>query len=233
MRWILALSVLAGCPAGQAESLDGDGDGDSDPAEAACQVDDDCVAASTACCACPTFATSRAGGGDCGTVECPALECAPTAAFCDTGVCRLRCVEVEITQVCAQGFEVDAAGCAVDRCAAGPPVCEVDSDCARVAADCCGCELGGSDTAVPAAEVGAHLDGLDCADDVFCPGVNSCDEAETPRCLGGTCRLVRGPGLDDPLAVCGTPESPSCPDGQICVVNHPLAPPGVANCRQL
>jgi hypothetical protein len=233
MRCLALVALLAACTSIEAESL-GDGDNDGlDPGAPGCAIDSDCVPTSSSCCGCPTFAVP-AGSVECGSIDCPGtLDCAPTEAFCDAGACRLRCVETEVTRVCDAGFEVDAAGCAVDQCAAVAPECEVDCDCALAPADCCGCELGGADTAVPAAELDDHLASLECADESFCPGIDACDETATPSCLGGTCRLVSGPGLDEAISGCGSADAPSCPEGAVCVVNHPLAPPGVAICRQL
>src|SRR5690242_21504731 len=36
------------------------------------------------------------------------------------------------------------------------PECATDTDCVRAPADCCGCELGGNDTAVPASRLAEH-----------------------------------------------------------------------------
>ncbi|HEY8141848.1 MAG TPA: hypothetical protein VIG06_04225, partial [Kofleriaceae bacterium] len=47
-----------------------------------------------------------------------------------------------------------------------------------------------------------------------------------PRCIAGTCQLVApasGSDDDEPSVLCGTADSSPCPEGQVCVLNHPDA----------
>jgi hypothetical protein len=60
--------------------------------------------------------------------------------------------------------------------------------------------------------------------------VNVCDSSLAPRCIAQTCVLAPalGDGGDDDGAspgdiLCGRDGDPSCPEGQVCVLNHPEA----------
>lgn len=229
MRWTLLTLALTACLFETGAEVSTEGVGDE---RSGCALDSDCALAASSCCRCPTFATLT-GAGDCDSVECAPADCAPAEAFCDRGQCRLRCAEVVATQDCASGFEVDEAGCTIDRCAAETSTseCAIDDDCVRAPADCCGCEQGGRDTAVPAGALDAHLEGLDCADGSLCPQIDACEPDSEVRCLGGICRLVSGSGLDVPTSVCGAPEAGGCATDEICVLNAPEAPPGAGICR--
>jgi hypothetical protein len=104
----------------------------------------------------------------------------------------------------------------------------------RAQADCCGCERGGSDTAVPASQLPGHLAGLMCTGDEACPGVSTCTAGATPRCQVGRCVLA-APTTDPgaPAGACGRPELPPCPPGEVCVINESDAAGdlGVGVCR--
>src|SRR5690606_34537172 len=70
--------------------------------------------------------------------------------------CELACKPLACEQIgapCAYGYAADANGCLTCACAEPEPNgCVADVDCARTRADCCGCQQGGFDTAVLAAE---------------------------------------------------------------------------------
>jgi len=243
----LSLAVFlasAGCSSSSGEDLaseDGDrdegddsgGGGAGNPEGLECQLASDCVPAGSTCCDCPAFAVSAASGYEeaCADVACdpPPTGCALTEPACNAGRCELICSPVVTDMVCAAGFARDDFGCLLDTCAGpdgGSPECGGDEDCVQVPADCCGCELGGSDTAVPAGSESDYEDGLACPPDPACPGVDVCDPASEPRCIGGTCRLSvppSEPGDETPSILCGTAETPPCRDGQVCVLNHPDA----------
>jgi hypothetical protein len=223
-----------------AESQSGDDDGPEVPG--GCEAATGCAPAGVSCCECPSHALPIASGWQesCEDVECgvPA-SCPATEAACVDGSCILRCLPVTCDTVCAGGYRADLFGCLVCECnEASPPStqCAMDDDCTRVPADCCGCAQGGADTAVPAAEVGAYLTGLDCADAPACPGVDVCDPDAAARCVGGQCMLTSAPAIDGggdsdagagttptPGQPCGTPDLPPCPPGQVCVLNDPAA----------
>ncbi len=255
--WVtVAVSVLtaaAGCPTNSASEL-ADGDDDDSLGAIECEIADDCVPAGASCCECPTYALSASSGWEqsCADVDCADPDyveaCPFTEVECVAGQCALRCERVECSGVC-DSFDVDDFGCLTCNCAGEPPPtdvpCEVDDECVRVPADCCGCEAGGADTAVPAIELAAFEADLDCDPSPVCPGVNTCDPELIPRCLGGACALAAPPdsglvpdaGPDDSPsdpAYCGGSYGP-CPPDQVCVLNDPDADEassmGVGVCR--
>ena len=248
---LLALTLAAcvgtgsgdGLGAENDDSADGDqgggagGDGALPPESAECEIADDCVAAASTCCDCPTFAVPSSSGYDqaCDEVSCDAPSgCAAVEPACLGGACQLVCSPIPTDQSCEFGFVRDDFGCLLDACAASPDAgaaeCELDTDCVQVPADCCGCAAGGEDTAVPADQVAAHEDSLDCRADPTCPDVDVCDPTEEPRCVFGRCELSSpptDPGGDDgmseepPAVRCGITGDPPCEGGQVCVLNHP------------
>ncbi len=257
---VVAGLALAGCTSAAESSFASDDDDGAfgDPAAPPdCQVDLDCVAAGATCCECPTFALPASSGWEdaCADVDCPSpsgQSCPLTEAVCESGACVLRCEAVACDLSCPGGFAADAFGCLVCECHGGPPAneeCAVDEDCVQVPADCCGCAMGGTDTAVPAGTAGEFEDSLGCDTTPACPGVDVCEPGLHPTCLGGTCRLVAddaGGGTDAPDAGvpnepsddpvrCGTDSLPPCPSGEACILNDPAAEDasseGVGVCR--
>ncbi len=135
-----------------------------------CLEDSHCVPAGPTCCGCPTFAVSI---GDpvaraCANVKCPASECAENVvARCNEDQqCELACAPRTCgaaSTACQYGFATDANGCLTCECATpAPNGCAVDADCTRTRADCCGCQLGGFDTAVLVTERASFEAKLDC-----------------------------------------------------------------------
>lgn len=251
VRFVVRLSLaavlaVAGCTSSSGENLAADEDRDDDgsdsggggaggsPENVECQIAADCVPANSTCCECPAFAVPAASGYDeaCADVACdpPPSGCAATEPSCLLGRCELVCMQVLTERTCETGFARDDFGCLLDACAdsGGAAECDRDDDCVEVPADCCGCASGGSDTAVPAGTQDEYHDSLECPPAPSCPGVNVCDPASVPRCLGGTCQLVTPPMDPDdgntPSILCGTADSAPCPEGQVCVLNHPDAP---------
>lgn len=256
--------------AGDSDDATGDGDGlppgeddsgQSTDGEYACSSPEDCVAVSSTCCGCPDFA-ARADSdyaAACDEVECdeePA-ECPLLVADCVDSFCAVVCAPVVADEPCANGFARDSFGCLMNVCRADPPdplfACQEDTDCTQVPADCCGCDLGGADTAVNVGQVDAHLDSLGCRRDPACPGLDVCEADQVPRCFAGGCVLAssdEGGGTDDggddsgdgsgdgppeSGALCGAPPFEPCPVGQVCVLNHPDAGDatqiGLGTCR--
>jgi len=240
---VIAIVALGGCDFALSTSAADEGDAPSDPDGAdqiQCSIDIDCTLVASSCCGCPTFAAPVGFGGSCDDVECPeVVDCAEALAVCDVGQCTLVCSPVETTQVCDGGFVVDEAGCTLDMCEAPlAPECELNGDCVVEPADCCGCDLGGNDTAVPLAGLGEHRASLMCDGNVSCPGVSTCDESGRAECLGGRCRYLTGSETDEGPALCGTTETPTCPAGEVCVLNAPEtgdgdAIPGIGTCQPL
>ncbi len=226
----VALAVLALMASGCIEaSLEADAvGGDDGTSFAACALDTDCTLAGASCCDCPSFAVPATTGwaDSCEDVECaPGGSCTALVARCAQGTCVAGCAPVTCELACADGFAVGASGCQVCACASrsSVPACQLDSDCAQVPADCCGCARGGADTAVPAGEVGAHVDGLMCPAWPSCPDVDTCAAGATPRCLVGRCALG-APGDEptppaSPITACGRRDLPPCPAGQQCTLN--------------
>lgn len=232
---IVAAALAAGCimssdQAGQFEPGDDDYRGDE-----ACGQDTDCTLAGPSCCECPTFALHVSSGWDdaCEQVNCPLpAACPALEARCDQGHCVAACAPMSCDLTCETGFVVDAAGCTVCVCSGGPlaPQCNLDIDCGRVPADCCGCDRGGTDTAVPAGEAAAFVEGLGCDGQEACPGVSTCDPAAMPRCNGGRCELSVGGAVPPPGGECGRPDLPPCPEGELCVINTADGEAGEGRC---
>ena len=255
VRWI-ALAALAvggtGCPRGdldagasydEGQGPDSEGGGGGG-ASLQCDLAESCEAAASTCCECPTFAVPVGSGFDqgCSEVECgPMGDCPLVEPACVSGVCELVCAIVEVTRSCDSGFAVDTFGCLVDECSSAPPAgttaCELDDECVQVAGDCCGCERGGSDTAVHADDAAAHRESLECLDNARCPEVDVCSPSVEPRCVSGLCRLVSsGSDPDDGEApTCGASADPPCAAGTACVLNHPdglhATEAGLASCQ--
>lgn len=224
--------LLAGCPAGVSrEALDAEGDDASDGGgggaggvSAECAIDSDCIAAGPKCCDCPTYAvpTTDPSQMACLDVDCAPQSCgSPMQAACDLGHCVLECAPVACdATACPSGFATDGNGCLTCECAADPGTglseCAVDSDCTRVRDDCCGCAMGGEDTAVPTSEAAAHDAALMCPTNPSCPGVDTCAPDLAARCVQGGCALVAGPLPDN---ACGRADLPACPEGEACYVN--------------
>jgi hypothetical protein len=247
MRLVLVslLLALAACPSGlddqAAEGDDNAGGGggagsDGAGTAAECYLAADCVPAGPKCCDCPTHAVPVTDPAHlaCENVDCPTMTCgSPMEAACISGQCELVCSAVACTPnaSCADGFATDANGCLTCECAAPTASeCAVDGDCARVRDDCCGCMLGGADTAIPASEVAAHEAQLMCPTDPVCPGVDTCAPDLAARCVAGQCTLVSG-AL--PADACGRPDLAACPSGEVCTVNadDQATMQGVGVCR--
>src|SRR5439155_11489111 len=127
-----------------------------------CMQPGECVATGVKCSDC-TFAVPRSDPGylSCGSIHptCPDN----LAPACKLGRCVLACVPSTCDLSCADGYAFDSHGCATFACAMpAQRACMIDGDCARVRADCCGCPLGGADTAVPQGDVAAHDAALNC-----------------------------------------------------------------------
>jgi hypothetical protein len=221
LPWLL---VLAGCPA----ALEGRSAAEPYTAEdgvggglSACRSDTDCIPAGPKCCDCPTHAVAiddpeqRA----CSDVDCPLASCPgnPLRAACELGRCVLVCAPVTSDRSCADGFATDLTGCLADACAAiDSRECTADGECVRVDADCCGCEMGGSDAAVPVGAVAAFEAALECGPSPACPTVDTCAPDLAARCVQGACTLISG-GL--PADACGRPDLPPCASGTVCTLN--------------
>lgn len=258
----LALSACVGSAASEqlsdddadhgdgAGGADGDGQGDGAPEAAECAIADDCVAAASTCCECPSFAVPSSSGYDqaCDEVDCDAPSgCSAVEPACVDGACQLVCTPITTDLSCEVAFARDGFGCLLDACAAAPDSeaaeCDDDMDCVQVPADCCGCSAGGEDTAVPADQVAAHEDSLDCRADPTCPDVDLCDPSREPRCVLGHCELSSPPsdggddGAEQPSVRCGIAGDPPCEGGQVCVLNHPggadATRSGAGSCQNL
>jgi Antistasin family len=226
--FVALVLALAGCPG----SFEGDALGGSDDQGGSgsgavplneCHAAADCVPAGPKCCDCPTHAVPK---DDPALLACESVGCAPNntcgspmQADCDEGRCVLVCAPVacDASLSCSDGFATDDNGCLVCACAtATVGECAGDTDCSRVRADCCGCALGGNDTAIPTSQVAAYEAQLNCSPNPSCPDVNTCAPELSARCIAGTCTLVSG---SLPPNACGRPDLPACPDGEVCTVN--------------
>ena len=199
----------------------GSGSGANPPTE--CKVASDCAPAGPKCCDCPTHAVPIHDPGyqACEAINCPTPTCpgAPMVAACEQNKCVLVCkaVACPMTLACDSGFATDENGCLTCACAMPTQSeCNGDGDCARVRADCCGCMMGGNDTAVPAGKVAAWEAQLMCPANPSCPMVNTCAPDLSARCVAGECTLVSG-GL--PPNACGRADLPACGPGEACTVN--------------
>ncbi len=220
----LSLFALAGCPSAQLDAAGFGNDNGSGTGGAApeCGAASDCAFAAAKCCDCPTYAAPRSDPGvqACLGVSCPQPTSCPAnvAVACTGGRCELACAPLACAVTCADGFALDANGCLSCDCAqVGPRACLADADCVETPADCCGCVLGGRDTAVPADQLAGYQAGLGCPPNPSCPGTSTCDAGLQPACVTGGCALV--PAL--PAGACGRDDLPGCPPGQVCMVNSP------------
>jgi hypothetical protein len=223
MRVVVLVLVLAGCPLATRDAAiaPGDDGSGSNGTASECAVDFDCAAAGAKCCDCPTFAEPKSYPAyqACTGVVCPMPNTCPTNVrpACKLGRCELACVASTCALSCADGFVIDAAGCLTCECAqVATRECLAGTDCARVRADCCGCTLGGADTAVPTSQIATHDASLGCPQNPNCPQVDTCAPALTPECVQGACELISG-GF--PPAACGRPDLMDCPAGTVCTIN--------------
>lgn len=223
--------LLAGCPGslntdalGNGDNGTGSGSGQGAgnvPIE--CVTASDCLPAGPKCCDCPTHAVPATDPTQkaCAAVNCGPMQCgSPMEAACLAGRCELVCspVACPATTTCDNGFATDANGCLTCDCA--PPAnaaqCSLDTDCARVKDDCCGCVMGGKDTAIPTGDVAAHDAALNCSANPSCPGADSCPVDLAARCVQGECALVSGV---IPTNACGRADLAACSASQTCTVN--------------
>jgi hypothetical protein len=220
VRALLALVVVAGCSSPVQHDVMGNrfpGQGSGAPLE--CTIDDDCEAVGLKCCDCPTYAipSTDLAPKACTAVMCPSMTCPDNVrAACDAGLCVLACAPLACSLTCADGYVIDANGCAECQCAAvADGGCSHDSDCVRTRADCCGCAGGGVDTAMPVAEQASYDASLMCPPDPACSGTDTCAADLAPACVEGSCNLVS----PLPSNACGRPDLPTCPPGQTCTLN--------------
>jgi hypothetical protein len=225
LLFLCFIGLLAGsaCVGALAAKDDATGGDNAQGAYPTCFSDEDCVAVGGTCCECPTFAVHaddpirRA----CQAVECPDdNQCtANVAAVCNEDQrCELACKPLACAAgvSCQAGFALDQNGCLTCDCAVPDANgCTSDSDCTRTRADCCGCQRGGFDTAVLAADRAKFDAMLMCPSQPACPGVDICT-ADVPTCVQGRCELA-SPTL--PAGACGRPDLPACPAGTVCIVN--------------
>ena len=231
MRFLVLIILLTGCPSTAQQDVvapnnfAGDAGGGLAPG-VPCIDDGECALAGATCCACPSFAVAANDPGlkSCGTVNCPAMDCPQNLrAACTRGTCQLACAAVACSTSCAAGYAADANGCLTCACLqATPDACVRDQDCVDVRADCCGCARGGADVAILASQAAAYEASLGCPNSPQCPNQNVCVPDAVARCTQGTCALEAPQPL--PANACGRPDLPTCPAGQVCVVNtNPIA----------
>jgi hypothetical protein len=234
---------------GSGSGFGGGGGGEPTPApgEAECEQNSDCTLAASTCCECPTFAlpTYAEPTDGCSDVMCPPLSCGSNVkAACVAGTCEIACTPLACNLACANGFVVDASGCLTCACAQPPPDACVpgpagtdDNDaCVEVPADCCGCARGGKDTAVLASQAAAFAAALSCPADPQCPEINTCDPAAQATCSDGQCELLdissqpsnecglvtaacEAEAIDNSLQTGTGLACPTCPSGEVCVIN--------------
>jgi hypothetical protein len=232
MRSVVLLALLlgaVGCDVRATDALSADDDGDGNGSGGAgaspqeCVIASDCVPAGPKCCDCPTHAVPASDPTQkaCAAVDCAPAQCgSPMEADCLSGRCELVCspVACEGNISCPNGLATDANGCLTCECAptSGATQCSLDTDCARVKDDCCGCEMGGMDTAIPQSEVATHEAELGCSANPSCPGFSTCAPALTARCVQGECALVSG-GI--PANACGRADLAACASSETCTVN--------------
>ncbi len=208
----------------------GGGGGGGGAPEQACEEASDCELAASTCCECPSFAApiQDGFGNSCEDVECPPSDLCPAVmAVCAQEQCQMVCAPLEVTQTCVLGFARDAAGCLLDACQTASLdvlICEQDSDCTQIPADCCGCSQGGRDQAALTADAAEITVALDCSGEEICPDVNVCDSEAAPKCFAGACFLTQidvDSSLDDgEEELCGTPALGPCAQNSRCLVNQ-------------
>jgi hypothetical protein len=223
MRAFLLLTLLAGCIAGTKDSLSGgadDGSNGSGAGPAECSFADECALAAPTCCECPTFAVPVFDPlhRSCEGVVCPPMSCPMNVrADCVDGQCTLACAPMVCSdQQTPVGYLIDTNGCLTCDRAPPPPMgsCATDSECLEVRADCCGCHLGGVDTAVLASDAAQFDANLHCPMNPACPMTNTCAPGAAARCVEGKCELLT---TSLPGNACGRPDLTPCPTG--CTIN--------------
>ncbi len=199
----LASLALAGCPSPDAAPEEYSPGGP----KSACAVASDCVLAGASCCACPSVAVPAddPGVAACDDVTCPVSTQCPNnvAPTCDHGTCALACAPLTCPNLCTNGYAADSSGCLTCTCAVADG-CTLDSDCHETAADCCGCEFGGSDTAV--IDVNAYQASLNCPSPPSCPGIDTCDSSSVVTCIAARCFLLPSADQAVPPYACGRPD---------------------------
>jgi hypothetical protein len=208
--WVFAIAVISAC-----------GGTDRAASEAiACTSSTDCTLAGATCCACPSYAIASDDPSvtACGGVSCPFQECAGNVQpSCVAGSCEMTCLPMPCDASCPSGFLLDPDGCLTCACAA-PDDCGSNGDCVDTRADCCGCALGGSDTAVV-----TGTPPLACPADPQCPGDDTCDTTAQALCVAKRCFLLTATDLALPAGttLCGRGAgSSTCPDGSVCTINQ-------------
>ncbi|PCC67385.1 Antistasin family protein [Nannocystis exedens] len=136
-----------------------------------CNFEVDCVPSA---CICDEETQQITCTADCGGGTCV------DAALCDPVACDL---------FCEFGFKKDEMGCEICACNEPPACgCQSDADCVKASPGCCSCNMGGTEVAVAA----ACVDQLEpCPlppDQVLCPAVYLCTDAQAV-CVQGQCAL--------------------------------------------
>ena len=227
MRAIVSTAValgasggLAACPSTSAtRALAGDDGSGALGTSPDCASDSDCLLFGATCCACPSYALPVDDPSvlACEGVSCPVSTCpANVEASCVQRRCELTCAPLECDTACANGFALDANGCLTCECAVADG-CGSDGDCHETGADCCGCALGGSDTAVVSPT--AYQQGLGCSATPACPGDDTCDPTAAVTCIAARCFLLPAADQGVPSGACGRPELAECPEDDVCIVN--------------
>lgn len=132
------------------------------------------------------------------------LECVPSTCSCDPqtgdvvctadcggGTCVMQgdCPPVPCDLFCEFGFEEDMNGCELCECAPAPDCgCQSDADCVKASPGCCSCAMGGKEVAVAAACVDTLEECPLPPDQVACPAVYLCTDAQAV-CVQGACVL--------------------------------------------
>ena len=218
--------ALAGCPSQSKDAIltnnsdAGNMFGNPTPA-VPCFDDTDCALGAATCCACPSFPVAAKDPGQkaCGSINCPPMAC-PTniRAACTNGSCQVACAATTCANSCSSGFASDGNGCLTCDCfQPTSDSCARDTDCAEVAAECCGCARGGADFAILASQAAAYEASLNCPQSPACPNQNTCVPGAAPHCIQGSCLLESPEPL--PQNACGRPDLAACPAGQVCVLN--------------
>ena len=97
--------------------------------------------------------------------------------------------------------------------------CTTDTDCEEVEADCCGCALGGEDTAVLASDAASAKSGLNCPATPVCPGNDTCQPGAAPACVQSRCELLTPADRTPPANECGLPSDKPCQGTEVCTIN--------------
>jgi|GEM_PF-6307345 hypothetical protein len=129
----------------------------------------------------------------CGNNVCEPFEsCTPTS--CNLEACTKDCGQLHCDQDCVKEEAPILQSGVLPEATLSLKICNKDSDCVKVNADCCGCTAGGKATtlAMKSEKVWQQTLDVKCKD-IMCPAVMSQDWScfVEPKCIKNKCTLIK------------------------------------------